>query len=121
MDLRGARPGSVAGALCWGHHLFALAPGNPPDLFLSLPSGWHDDASCPATDPGQRYCSVTKSTRPAWPKAKDRLWGRAQFRRGLRKYERKINARIARSGSGLMRRIRRLLRRFFFVIFRGKP
>ena len=59
--------------------------------------------------------------RLAWPKARDRLWGRAQFRRGWRRYQKKDAFMEKRRGRGLFRLIRRFLRSIFYVFHRGRP
>jgi hypothetical protein len=55
------------------------------------------------------------ATKRPFPRVRDRLWGRAQFRRGWRRYQKK-DAFIERlRGRGLFRRIRSFLRRLFYV------
>ena len=58
------------------------------------------------------------SKRPAFPRARDRHWGRAQFRRVWRRHQRLERSRERRRGRGLVMRIRRLLRRLFYVAAR---
>lgn len=52
------------------------------------------------------------------PPARHRLWGRAAFRRGYRKYHKSKDAQLRRSGLGIFRKVRRFLRKVYFFLVR---
>jgi hypothetical protein len=66
--------------------------------------------------PGRSPATHPKGHRPN-PPARHRLWGRAAFRKGWRKYHKRKNAQLKRSGLGIFRKIRRFMRKMYFFIF----